>query len=202
VRVAGLDLSLSSSGVVVIDTEAVEPFALHRIQTAPARATATISERADRLRVIRNRVMAALGRNPPGTRGLNYFPDLVMVEAPAIQGMMGAHDMSGSWWSVIDVVDSFGIPVVEVINTKVKKYATGSGSNRGATKVTKAMVVAAVRERYGDAVSQLRSNDVADALILAAMGCRLADHPIETHMPAANLAAMDGLHLPEGWNPE
>ncbi len=130
-------------------------------------------------------------------------PDLVFVEAPPYSNSPYAHDISGNWHRVVGMLHLYDIPVVEVSNTKLKKYATGSGSNRGATKVEKHHVITAVKTNYGQTIARQvdgEGDDVADAFILAAMACRIAGQPIEAiTLPQANLRALENLSLPEGF---
>lgn len=69
------------------------------------------------------------------------------------------------------------------------KYGSGKG-NAG-----KDEVLAAVIRRYLDV--DVTGNDVADALVIAAMGARQYDAPLEANLPAANLKAMEGVTWPE-----
>jgi crossover junction endodeoxyribonuclease RuvC len=72
----------------------------------------------------------------------------------------------------------------------LKTYATGKGN------ASKDAVLAAVVKRYpGWAVT---GNDVADAVVLMAMGARLLGHPLESSLPQSHLRALDKLTLPQG----
>lgn len=215
-RVAGVDLSLASTGVVVVDTAAVQPFTMHRVTSgppvehSPAGWTTykggrevyhpSLLQRHQRLANIRAGVLTRIGEQGKYGR-FGPWPDLVVIEGPSLASSSGQHhDMSGSWWRLVDSLLMVA-PVMEVSPTTVKLYATGSGSTRGKTAVTKAMVVAAVRARYGDQASAITSNDVADALILAAIGCRMLGHPIEADLPPEHIRALAKVRLPEGIHP-
>ena len=65
------------------------------------------------------------------------------------------------------------------------KYATGKGN------ADKDQVLAAVIRRYTDA--DVTGNDVADALVIAAMGSRQYGHPMEATLPEVNLKALEGV---------
>jgi crossover junction endodeoxyribonuclease RuvC len=56
-------------------------------------------------------------------------------------------------------------------------------------------VLAAVVRRYPH--TDVTGNDLADALVLAAMGARRLGFPIETSLPVANLAAMTKISWPQ-----
>ena len=192
-KVVGIDLSMTSTGLAMVETQS--GIRLERIRSKPDRCAVgppSLQQRADRTDAIRREVLKTTGVWPAG----DPDPDLVVIEAPSFGSgaSAGVWDRAGLWWSVIHGIHPH-IPVVEVSPHQVRKYATGSASTSGKTKVTKDMVLAAVIRRYVHA--PVDGNDVADALILAAIGARLLGHPIETALPVANLAALDKLRLPE-----
>jgi crossover junction endodeoxyribonuclease RuvC len=158
-RVIGLDLSLTSTGVAGSAGWA------DRIRPAPT------LDLFIRLRIIRQRVM-------------DYVrdADLVVVEGLAISRQTGQHlTRAGLWHLVMEQIDAHSIPWAEVSPTGLKRYATGKGNS------PKDEVLAAVVRRFPTV--EVRGNDEADALVLAAMG---ADHlgvPIVT-MPEAHRAAL------------
>ena len=201
-RVIGLDISLTSTGFAdvrrgyetvgtgscsyVLDSRAV--------QTSPVNTNPTLRDRQERARGAEDRVTNLIYDGGP-------VPALVVVEAPAYGAKFGdPHDRSGLWWGIVDRLMRDGLPVVEVSPGQVKLYATGSGSLRGATKVTKSMVVRAVNDRYdvGPIRLKVSDNDRADAIVLAAMGARILGCPIDPHIPPANLRAITKIRLPEG----
>lgn len=178
-RVVGLDLSLTSTGVAVVDDDPLrtQPMVTVSRVTSSGRTGATLDERCQRLRVLRQKVCEAA--RPA---------DLVVVEGPSFgqhrQG--GQHDRAGLWWLVVAALQG-NAPVVEVPPSVRAKYATGAG-NAG-----KDAVLAAVVRRYPDV--EVRSNDEADALVLAAMGARHLGRPIDA-LPQVHLQAMGKVHWP------
>lgn len=203
-RVVGLDISLASTGFADIEqfggTGPGWGYLLksNAIKTERAKTLKgkqpTLLEQHTRLQLIEDRVISmCLDFGPK--------PALVVVEAtsPGSTGFMQVL-IFGCWWRVTGRVLRSGLTVVEVSPSQVKEYATGSGSTRGKTKVTKEMVVAAVNDRYDVGAVRLRpsENDRADAIVLAAIGARLLGHPIDPHIPAANLRALTKIRLPEG----
>jgi len=194
-RVVGLDLSMTSTGYAEC---CGQQFATATIQTERARTPKgkqpSLVERHDRLQVVEDRIITRIYRHTPA-------PDLVVVEGPsyASTGFM-QHDISGNWWRVVGRLHQAGLRVVEVTPTQVKKYATGSGATRGKTKVEKWMVVEAVNARYELGPIQLTrgQNDQADAVILAAIGCRILGHPVDPHISTLNLKVLTEIRLPEG----
>jgi len=170
-KIIGLDLSLSSTGV-----------GCSLGWTELIRVTAPAGFRFSRLR----RIKAAVMEHARGA-------DLVVVEGPSFASKSGSqtghHERAGLWWFVMDAVDGAGLRWLEVPPTSLKKYATGKG-NAGKDEVLAAAV------RRFPAV-EVRGNDEADALWLAAIGADLLGDPM-VEMPAANRAALAKLSLPMG----
>jgi crossover junction endodeoxyribonuclease RuvC len=183
--VVGIDLSLTSTGLAAIrwgDLDAPRSTSIYtrRIQSK-GRADASLYDRMDRVRDLRRRITDETGA-----------ADLVVIEGPsyAQKSAASAHDRAGLWWQIVDEVeDLYGCAVAEVPPTNRIKYATGKG-NAG-----KDQVLAAVVKRYLDV--DVTGNDVADSLILAAMGARYLGHPIETSLPQTHLDAMTKIRWPE-----
>ena len=176
-KVVGVDLSLTSTGLATVDTERVT---LNRVTTS-GKHGATLLERWLRLDDIATRVTDVCGAA--------HTTALVVVEGPSMgQGRQsGTHDRAGLWWLVMDRLHEAGHKVVEVPPSVRAKYATGAG-NAG-----KDAVLAAVCRRYPHV--EVTGNDVADALVLASMGARFLGAPLEG-LPQTHLAAMGKVHWP------
>ncbi len=168
----GLDLSLTSTGVAIIHDGAAS---VHRIGSKPV-PHATTADQAHRVDML---VAAILGAIPDSD------VTKVAVEGPSY-GSTGsaAHILGGLWWHVRIGLSRLGYDVVVVPPGTVKKYATGKG-NAG-----KDEVLAAVVRRYANV--DVRGNDEADALVLAAIRARLDAQPIDPGIPAANIATLAG----------
>jgi Holliday junction resolvasome RuvABC endonuclease subunit len=202
-RVVGLDLSMTSTGYAeYADTPLADLHRAHQFVTqefrtdrapTPKGQQPTLAERHERLQDIEDRLIARIYRFGP-------TPDLVVVEAPS-SGSVGymQHDISGNWWRVVGRLLQAGLRVAEVSPPQVKKYATGSGATRGPNKVTKSMIVDAVNRRYdlGPVLLGAGQHDMADAVVLAAIGCRLLGDPVDPYIPAVNLTAVTKIRLPE-----
>lgn len=182
--VVGIDLSLTSTGIAALrwgdlDSHGVTSTWTTRVQSK-GQAGASLAARIRRLRNLRQAIVDyASGA------------DLVVIEGPsyAQANAAAAHDRSGLWWQIVDLLDDdFGCTVVEAAPKCRIKYATGKGN------LGKDAVLAAVVRRYADV--DVTGNDVADALVLAAMGARHLGHPIEDSLPATHLAAMAGVAWP------
>ena len=155
----GIDLSLTDTGIATVFDDGT-------ISTARVRSTgaedATLHERWERLRRLRDDIEFRIG--------YDYTP--VVIEQPAYGATNGSHhDRSGLWWMVVDNLLHWNVPVTEVAPTTLKKYATGKGN------ASKDEVLAAVVKRYPAA--DVVNNNVADAVVLAAMGARYAGFPVD-----------------------
>ena len=175
-KVTGLDFSLTSTGVAVIERDGTGH--LHRV-TSTGKAGATLLERRRRIRALAHD-LAELGRGS----------DLWVLEGPSLgqarQG--GQFDRAGLWWLTVEAIAYLSTaPIVEVPPSVRAKYATGSG-NAG-----KDAVLAAVVRRYP--TWEVQGNDTADGLVLAAMGRRHLGLPIDS-LPAVHLTAMNGVRWP------
>lgn len=170
--IAGVDLSLTSTGI------ALSTGHLHRIQSK-GKATATLADRERRLFDLALRIGETVG-----------YPDLMVIEAPSYGNASRGnptHDRSGLWWWVVSEASDRGITVVEVPPSCRAKYATGKGN------ASKDAVLAAVVRRFPD--WDVSGNDVADALVLCAMGCDATGHPL-VEMPALHRAALTTIGWP------
>lgn len=168
-RVVGIDLSLASTGIGIIDD--YQGY-VHRITTGKLRGHA-------RLKMIAGEVV----RHCKGA-------DLVVIEGPAYNAKQGAFDMGGCWWTVTHYLWRNGISVVSVQPSQLKKYATGTGAGPNSSKDR---VLAAAIRRYPGV--DITGNDEADAFVLAAMGADWLGHPI-AKVPEACRAAVESV---KGW---
>jgi len=172
-RVVGIDLSLASTGLAVADPDGVR---VHRVRST-GRKDATALDTSLRLGRIAEQVEITTGP-----------ADLAVIESPSFGSHTGSqHERGGLWWDVVRRLVDRGIPIATVSPPSRAKYATGKG-NAG-----KDEVLAAVVRRYP--AVDVTGNDVADAVVLAAMGCRWLGQPIDD-LPKVNLAAMDGAKWP------
>lgn len=178
-KVVGLDLSLTSTGVAQIGSNGDGRglrVTLDRVTSMPT--ADTIAARSVRLRRVAGQVI-----------GLSVGADLVMIEGPAFASRVGsATDRLGLWWLVVARLTGLGIPVVEVPPTVLKVLATGAGN------ADKDRVMLTVAKRYAH-VAEVTGNDVADALVLAAAGARHLGCPIE-ELPLSHLRGMEKIR----WN--
>lgn len=181
-RVVGLDLSLTSTGVAVIEDR--ELVAVANI-TSAGRKGASLVDRAKRLFNIGVEVEQLL----------EPAPTLVVVEGPAFMSQVGAmHDRSGLWWQIVAAVYLRCDYVAEVAPKTRAKYLTGDGNAK------KDVVLAHAIERYVvGGGPRIPNHDIADAVGLADMGARyLGISPVwDEDMPEDNLKAMSSVRWPD-----
>lgn len=189
--VAGVDPSMTNTGVVVWRRPFItepEETTLGRVQTKPVQSgvdakgkpAATWGDRHGRLSHI---VRQVVDRVP--------YASLVFMEAPSYGSVgSGTFDRSGLWWRIYHGLVDHGCRIVPVSPSQRMLYATGKGGGKDAGKDA---VIAAVTRRYP--WLEVTDNNVADALVLMAMGRRAAGFPLEADgtIPAANLKALDKL---------
>lgn len=178
--IAGIDPSLTSTGVAVVRSP-------ERVETAtvtskpPAAGTETVRTRFERMEKIAAKILELIDD-----------ADVVGIESPAY-GMRNAgkvHDRSGLWWWVVGQLEARGVPVVEVTPPSRMMYATGKG-NAG-----KDLVLITAAATYKQAA--ITGNDVADAVVIAAMVSRLSGQPIELRAPAqAKMRALAKMRMPD-----
>jgi hypothetical protein len=168
-RVAGLDISLTGTGIATLGGTT-------RVPTTGRRKD-TILERHARMRHITTRVLEEVGT-----------VDLACVEGPVAFTTPGGStwDRGGLWWRIVAAILERDIPVAIIPPTSRAKYATGSGASR-----TTAVLEAAQR-RYG---AILETDDEADALILRAMGLHWLEQPL-AEVPPTHAQALTGCQWP------
>ena len=182
-RVVGVDLSLTSTGLA--DSQG----RVERVQTK-----ATDGDLRSDLRRQNTIINAALDF-VCGVSG-GGRASLVVIEGPAYgtrrQG--GEHARAGCWWRLVDRLmpsiagEGWLYSVVVATPAQRAMYATGVGN------ASKDKVLAAAIRRYP--AWDITGNDVADAVVLAAIGARLLGHPVEESLPQSHLRALAKLALP------
>lgn len=182
--ITGIDLSLTGSGVVTVETAQAPGLAAFRaavVEFGSGPAAPDLAARGYRLRSVATPVLRA-------ARGSN----LVVVEDLYMgTGTGGQLDRAGLFWLVVATLTHEGYPVALVTNNHLKMYALGKGGGKGTDKD---YVLAAVVRRYPSVPVQ--SNNTADALVLAAMGARHLGFPIDPDLPETHLRAMRAVHWP------
>lgn len=180
--VVGLDLSLTSTGYAFVLDGKVDGGGTIK---SKGKKGDTVRSKALRLMQITNSALA---------RVVGADADLVVIEAPSFGSTTGQqHERGGLWWMVATELSARGFPIATVAPTTRAKYGTGNG------RASKDEVLAAVIGRYRDLPGDwaITGNDVADAVLLAAMGSRHLGVPVEADgLPQRNLEAMGGATWP------
>ena len=116
--------------------------------------------------------------------------DLVVLERPAAaQAYGGASERAGLFWLVVVKLRAIDIPVAEVTPGTLKQYATGKGQG------DKGAVIDAVARRW-PMFQTGGNNNIADAVVLAAMGADQYGQSLAV-MPSINRAALKKIEWPE-----
>jgi crossover junction endodeoxyribonuclease RuvC len=177
--IAGIDPSLTSTGVAVVRSpERVETSTV--TSKPPAPGTETLHTRFERMEQLAASVL-----------DLVEGADVVGIESPAygVRNAGKVHDRSGLWWWIVGQFEARGVPVVEVTPPSRMMYATGKG-NAG-----KDLVLVTAAATYKQA--EIPGNDIADAVVIAAMVSRMAGQPIELRQPSqAKMKALTKVHMP------
>lgn len=176
--VAGLDLSLASTGIAVTRNDGG---ILTRRVRSSGKKDDTWAQRSARLKGLAAEIVS-------------WIPEdsLVVIESPSYASTTGAqHDRSGLWWIVYGTLELRGCNIIPVTPAQRMTYAVGKGGGKGTDKDN---ILAATIRRYPDI--DITGNDIADAVLLAAIGARLDGRPIEDSLPAANLKALAKLSIP------
>lgn len=183
--IVGLDLSLTSTGLAVATT--VKDITTHRIQSTP-KATGPVVKTKKGMTASQTYTDKLTRFLLIGHKIAKHIPDHsdVYLEGPSY-GSTGSsfHDIAGNWWLTFQRLDEKDCRITVVPPSTLKMYATGKGTS------DKDKVLAAVIRRYLDIT--ITGNDVADAVALLAIGCRLAGNPLEDSLPATHLRALDKL---------
>jgi crossover junction endodeoxyribonuclease RuvC len=186
--VAGVDLSMTSTGITRLcwdDIGTVQ--AIQRRITSAGKDSDTLARTYARLRRIATQVAVEVA-----------YADLIVMEGISHGSIGGkSHDRTGLWWLTLDAIaDGHARDVAEffavVTPAQRQMYAVGKG---GGVTAAKDRVLAAVLRRYPPHWG-VDGNDLADSTLLAAMGARHLDRPVEESLPLTHLAAMTKVRWP------
>lgn len=190
-RVLGIDCSLTSTGVAIVNHGVGgTSVTTHTVDTAPPKRAKgdktqpTVPERYERLQAIRD-------LNLPVVRG--RLADLAVVEAPSYGSVGGSTwDRAGAWWFVVGRLLSGDAPVVIVPPKTRALWATGSGAS------SKAPIAVHLSRMWPD-VDPGISDDEWDALALASMGAQhLGWLPVELARHREQLGKVVWPDIPTG----
>ena len=177
-RVAGADLSLTSSGIAVI-TQRVDSSCIATATTITSRGRRAdgLPERLARIARLAEEIDHAIGT-----------AELVVLEAPSF-GSKTASPVDGHhlWMSTAARLTTRGVPIALCVPATRAKAITGSG------RADKAAVAAAVARLWPDLV--LSNSDEADAVALAHLGAARLGWDVQVLQ--RHLDAMDAVRWPE-----
>lgn len=157
-RVTGLDLSLTGTGIAHIDIQGPPTFdpqvtVTTRTIVSSGSKSDTWQQRAARLRKLRNAICDQAARS-----------QLVVIEGPAYAANVGSvWDRAGNFWNVVGALDHMRIPYVVVPPSQVKKFAADKGT------ADKTAVAAGMARLWGDLAAPADNNQF-DALALSSLG--------------------------------
>ena len=176
--VAGIDPSLTSTGLALVHLNGE---VTTQTITSKGHKDATWNQREVRIRDLANRIT------------FHIQPEsLVVIESPSYASVStSAHDRSGLWWAIYHELRILDCEILPVTPSQRMTYAVGKGGGQGTDKDR---ILAATIRRYP--AIDITGNDIADAVILAAIGARLDGHPLEHTLPAPNLRALTKLTPP------
>lgn len=179
-RIVGLDLSLTATGIAVTHDQLGEPRLSCRTVSPRRRPTPNIIDH-QRLHETFQAVAAALACKP----------DLVVVEfLPAVSGTGGAPlRLAELHGALKHFMWAKGHRYVDIAPQHVKTYATGKGN------APKELVRAEVIARYGGRL-HIGSTDEADAVSLLALALDAYGQPLAT-VPAGNRIAVSKVTWPK-----
>ncbi len=123
----------------------------------------------------------------------NVGADVAFIEATFTKGRGSDYGQHAAHFAVTHLLWSKGIPWVDVQTGQLKMFATGSGSQRGATKVTKDKVLEAVIATYGHLLHiDPDDDDAADATVLVMMAHAAYGRPV-VDLPRTHTRALEKL---------
>lgn len=174
-RVVGLDLSNKATAIAATHDPNGQPFLT--VYTVPGTGGRDLHEQ---IHVISHHIRRACGA-ASGSRPAGRKPDLVVIEGTFSRPGGSDYPLHALHSDVRQWLWRQEIPYAVVAPTTVKMWATGSGSVRGASKVTKQMVIAAVIATYGALVSVNPADDnQTDAVALLTLGLAAYGQPLAT----------------------
>lgn len=181
-RVLGLDLKPARSGIAANydSTTGVERLSV-------AAAGRSLIPLHDQVRELERAILFRIRE---------HAPDVVFIEGTFSRGSNSDYGQHAAHFAVTHLLWSREIPWVDVQTGLVKIWATGSGSQRGASKVTKDKVIAAVIAAYGHLLHVPPVDDECDAVALLTMGLAAYGRPLvdlpKTHTRALKSLVKDG----------
>lgn len=159
-KVVGVDLSLTATGIAIIEADEVGVVSKPVTKLIKSKPEGSFSQansihgRFGRLEAIAAAVIAEC-----------KDADLVLIEGPSLGSKHGSQwDRAGLWWWVVSILETLGTPIAEVPPTTLKKWATNSGA------ASKTAVGVGISKIWPDA--EIKDDNQADALCLATIAAQ------------------------------
>jgi Holliday junction resolvasome RuvABC endonuclease subunit len=178
--IVGIDPSLTNTGIAIL--EHGEPIRLARYGF-PGHNGASYQARSRRVRKqVHDVTHHCLGA------------DLVVIEEHpyAIRLSASEFDRSGLWHGIYGNLDHAKIPIAVVANTTAKKWITGKGN------APKSDIMPIINDWYADWIPYpIESDDIADALGLAAMGAHHYGDPMPFPVKPRHTTGLEAVQWPD-----
>ncbi|MGE0403114.1 MAG: hypothetical protein AB7T06_40785 [Kofleriaceae bacterium] len=191
IRVFGLDLSLSNSGIAGFTSESERPW-LSFVASEPVGES--IELLADRIHAATSEVYTKITRLvQPGDDVLIVFEGPAPAAAAA-SGRGKPDERAGMRWILTVAFRRAGYRLVYVKPNTAKKYWTDNGN------ASKALMLGWARRRYAALGVGIRDHNQADALALAHMGASHSGIVPTPLPPLVNSTLLDGIDWPTQHN--
>lgn len=176
--IVGIDPSLTSTGIATKNIDGT--ISRERVRST-GKKTDTWDMRNNRIQTLATKIAS----HAPAL-------SLVVMESPSYGSIStSAHDRSGLWWAIYQKLQDRECDIIPATPAQRMMYATGKGGGKDAGKD---MVLAQAIRRYPQI--DITGNDIADAVIFLAIGCRLNGQPLEDSLPQSHINALNKLSLP------
>jgi len=180
--VAGVDASLSRTGIAVLD--AGQPTALHSIGWGTGDAKDDL-ERNRRVRALSRDVCAYIRKRRP---------DILAIEKPLTFNPTGyAYDRFFLCQMIVAQFDIWGVPTVQVHNKKRPTWVLGVDCPAD-SETTKKLILAETRAWYPGV--RIANHDVADALAVGLMTSHHYGDPMPFEVKPRHTTGLEGIKWP------
>ncbi|MDD7812608.1 crossover junction endodeoxyribonuclease RuvC [Mycobacterium sp. CSUR Q5927] len=120
-----------------------------------------------------------------------HSPQLAVIEGPAYgQNLPSNHDRAGLWWGLYSALRARKIHTVVIAPKTRALWATGNGN------ADKRDVLQTVRTWWPTHRRAIRNHDIADALVLAAIGAHHLGDPMPFQTKDRHTLALDAISWP------
>lgn len=189
-RVVGLDLSTAATGIAATHASTGEPHLWATVLNTSKRPLHTQTDIIDV--AVRRACGYGSGNRPLSAVGV----DLVVIEGTFSRGSASDYPLHHVRAVVTQWLARQRIAYVDVQPGTLKIWATGSGSMRGDSKVTKDDVVASIIATYGRLLNIAPDDNVCDAVGLLSMGLAAYGQEL-AEVPESHRRALKSVRWPD-----